>query len=181
MRSEKYNQKKIIKECKKGKIAAQHLLYMHYYSYAMSICLRYSKTREIAEEILNDSFLKVFKNIKKYNSDYPFKSWLRRIIINTAIDHYRTAESKPLKYKNINMEVINQTKNKALDNLQIDDILYLLRKLSDTHRIIFNLYEMEGYTHKEIAEMLNITEGTSRSYLKRAKEKLRTLYTKYFC
>ena len=153
---------------------------MHYYSYAMSICLRYARTRETAEEILNDSFLKVFKSIKKYNSDYPFKSWLRRIIINTAIDHYRTTQSKQPEYKNINMEIINQTKNKALDNLEIEDILHLLGKLSDTQRVVFNLYEMEGYHHKEIAEILSITEVNSRTYLKRAKEALRILYNQYF-
>lgn len=179
MRSEEYNQQKIIKECKKGKISAQHLLYRHYYSYAMSICLRYAKTRETAEEILNDSFLKVFRHIKKYNSDYPFTSWLRKIIINTAIDYYRKQLNKE-EYYHSNLEKIIQCQNKAIENLETDDILYLLRKLSHTHRMVFNLYEMEGYNHKEIAEIIGTTEGTSRSYLKRAKEQLRSLYYTYF-
>jgi RNA polymerase sigma factor (sigma-70 family) len=179
LHSEKYNQGKVIKECKRGKISSQHLLYMHYYSYAMSICLRYTKTRETAEEILNDSFFKVFTHIKKYNANYPFKSWLRKIIINTAIDYYRK-QLRQTEYKDINMEKVIQCQNKALDNLETEDILNLLRNLSHTHRIVFNLYEMEGYHHQEIAKVLGITEGTSRSYLKRAKEQLRTLYNKYF-
>jgi len=176
---EEYNQEKIINGCKRGKIAFQHKLYMHYYSYAMSICLRYSNTKETAEEVLNDSFLKVFKKIKKYDPTFPFRSWLRRIIINTAIDYYRK-KSRYMEVIDINKEKVNNCKNKAVDNLEAEDIMKLLRKLSDTYRVVFNLYEIEGYNHKEIAEYLGITEGTSRSYLKRAKERLRELYNTYF-
>lgn len=174
-----YKQEKIIKECKRGKIASQRKLYMHYYRYAMSICLRYSNSRETAEEVLNDSFFKVFTKIKSYKSDYPFKTWLRRIIINTAIDYYRKKPefNEPF---DINSKNIGNCDNKALENLAVEDILWLLRKLSDSHRMVFNLYEMEGYSHKEIAEFLGIAEGTSRSYLKRAKQELRKLYYNYF-
>ena len=179
MESEGYNQEKVIKECKKGNIASQRQLYRHYYSYAMSICLRYTENKETAEEVLNDSFLKVFKNMKKYDDSYSFKSWLRKIIINTAVDHYR----RNLKYIELLLDTtknFHNCKNKAIDNLMTEDILVLLRNLKTTHRLVFNLYEIEGYSHKEIAALLDITEGTSRSYLKRAKEKLRILYKHYF-
>jgi len=176
---EGYNQEKIIKECKRGNIASQRQLYMHYYSYAMSICLRYTNNKETSEEVLNDSFLKVFQNLKKYDPSYSFKSWLRKIIINTAIDHYRKNSKYP-ELIDYHTQRFHNCKNKAVDNLMTEDILTLLRNVPATHRVVFNLYEMEGYSHKEIAALLGITDGTSRSYLKRAKEKLRILYKNYF-
>ncbi|MFO7891738.1 MAG: RNA polymerase sigma factor [bacterium] len=179
MSLENYKQEEIIKGCKRGKIESQQKLYMHYYGYAMSICLRYSKNKETAEEVLNDSFLKVFTKIKKYDIAYSFKSWLRKIIINTAIDHYRE-NSKSAGSIDINTQKLHNCTNKAVENLELEDMLTLLRKLSDIHRMVFNLYEMEGYSHKEIAGLLGVAEGTSRSYLKRAKQKLRDLYNNYF-
>lgn len=145
----------------------------------MSICLRYTNTKEAAEEVLNDSFLKVFKKIRKYNSSLSFRPWLRRIIINTAIDHYRKNRQYSELTETFETE-LNEYGNKALEDLETEDILKLLRKLPQKQRITFNLYEIEGYRHREIAEYLGVTEATSRSYLKRAKKNLRELYNKYF-
>lgn len=155
------------------------MLYKHYYSYAMSVCLRYSRSRDEALEILNDSFMKVFDKIELYQEKLSFKAWFRRIIINTSIDYYR----KNLKYqKHTEVEQAegHQQSHTVIDQLSADDILALLGELPDQYRMVFNLYEIEGYAHKEIAEMLNIPEGTSRTVLTRAKKKLRALIQKHF-
>ncbi|OFY17658.1 MAG: RNA polymerase subunit sigma-70 [Bacteroidetes bacterium GWF2_33_38] len=171
-------EERLIDECKKGNIKHQELLYKHFYAYAMSICLSYSGAREIAEEILNDSFLKVFNNIKNYKHEVPFKHWLRRIVVNTSIDYYR-ANSKHNLLVDISEIEHSDFNQEILENLSVEDIMMLIRELPDQYRMVFNLYEIEGYKHNEIAEMMKITEATSRSYLKRAKEKLRQLYNEH--
>jgi RNA polymerase sigma-70 factor (ECF subfamily) len=169
----------IIKNCKSGKLKHQEKLYKHFYSYAMGICLRYTYTKTDASEILNDSFLKVFKSINSFNEELPFKPWLRKIIVNTAIDYYRkNARFSP-------MLEIEQAENEgfnidAIDTLTYHDLIKILDELPEPYRLIFNLYEIEGYTHREIAEKTGLNESTSRSYLARAKKKLRTLVENYF-
>jgi len=169
----------IIKNCKSGKLKHQEILYRNFYSYAMGISLRYAYTKTDASEILNDSFLKVFNNINKFKDELPFKPWLKKIIVNTAIDYYRkNARFRP-------MLEIDQTADEAfnvemVDNLTYEDIKKLLDSLPEMYRLVFNLYEIEGYTHKEIAIKLKFDESTSRSYLTRAKKKLRILVENHF-
>jgi RNA polymerase sigma-70 factor (ECF subfamily) len=169
----------IIENCKSGKLRHQEIFYKHFYGFAMSICLRYAYTRTDASEMLNDSFLKVFRNLKKYDTKFPFRPWFRKIIVNTAIDYYRkNAAIKPV------LE-IEQAENEAfdislVDNLHYEDLRKLLDDLPEVQRLIFNLYEIEGFTHQEIALKLNLTESTSRSYLTRAKVKLRIWVEKHF-
>jgi len=169
----------IIKKCKSGKLKHQEELYKHFYGYAMGISLRYAYTKTDASEILNDSFLKVFKNIKKYDEQKPFKPWLKTIIVNTAIDYYRkNARFRP-------MLEIDKVENEAfniefVDTLNYEDIKKLLDDLPEMYRLVFNLYEIEGYTHREIATRLKLDESTSRSYLTRAKKKLRKLVEVHF-
>jgi len=169
----------LLNGCIRGKIKFQELLYKQFYGYGMSICLRYSNNRDAAVEILNDSFLKVFDAIKTYDNSKPFKAWFRRIIINTSIDYYR----KNLKYNetdSIDDYYDLQVDYNAINDLNVDDILKLLNQLPEIYRITFNLYEIEGYKHEEIAEQLKITASTSRSNLTRAKKMLRDLYEKYY-
>jgi len=166
----------VIEQCNKGDIKAQERLYKMFYNYGMSIALRYAHNRDISGEIYNDSLMKIFKNLKKYNTNKNFKSWLRQIIINTAIDNYR----KDLKYNSHNELTANEENlyhTDIIDKFNADDIILLIHGLPHLYRIVFNMYELEGYKHKEIASMLNITQSTSRSCLTRAKSRLKHLIT----
>jgi len=163
----------LIEGCKKRDRESQRLLYKHYYAYAMSICTRYSRTREEAREILNDGFMKVFSKIDQYNPETSFQGWLRRTMINTAIDHYR----KEVKHYNqvsihddessVSIPVIPE------DDLAHQDLVSLIQQLSPAYRAVFNLYVVDGHNHKEISKILGISEGTSKSNLLKAREVLR--------
>ncbi|MBP8792823.1 MAG: RNA polymerase sigma factor [Lutibacter sp.] len=172
----------VIDGCKNGNIASQELLYKQFYGYAMTISRLYTYSIEDAVSILNDSFLKVFTAIQKkdFNDSTQFKSWLRRIIINTAIDSYR----KNVKhfYQEDIEEAVNIQSNDTsiIEDLTVKDILKLLDQLPELHRIVFNLYEIQGFSHQEIAKELEITESTSRVFLTRAKKKLRILINEIF-
>lgn len=166
----------LIEGCRRGNRASQLKLYEHFYSYGLSITLRYSKNREEALEILNDSFLKAFLKIDQYDSDLPFKPWLRRILINSSIDYHRkysrlneTLDIKP------SSELATASYNFALDNLEFDDLIIVLQKLSPAYRLVFTLYVVEGFKHQEIAEKLNIGIGTSKSNLAKARMKLKSI------
>lgn len=169
----------IIEKCRSGKLKHQELFYKHFYGFAMGICLRYAYTRMDAMEMLNDSFLKVFNSLHKFDERFSFKAWFRKIITNTAIDYYRkNARLQPtLEIEEAENETFNIN---LVDTLTYEDIKKLLDNLPEVHRLIFNLYEIEGYTHHEIAKQLDVTESTSRSYLTRAKKKLRILVEKHF-
>jgi RNA polymerase sigma factor (sigma-70 family) len=164
----------IISQCKKGSLKYQELLYKQFYGYAMGISLRYSLQRDDALEVVNDAFIKVFKAIENYDADKPFKAWLRSVIVNTAIDRRR----KELKFQ-LNVELENATpvisNANIIENLSAADILNMMKQLPVMQQTIFNMYEIDGYSHDEIASLLNIPVSSSRVYLSRAKEKLRSL------
>jgi RNA polymerase sigma factor (sigma-70 family) len=164
----------IISKCKIGSLKHQELLYKQFYGYAMGISLRYSINRDDALEVVNDAFIKVFNGIKSYNSNRPFKAWLRTIVVNTAIDRRR----KELKFQ-LHVEIDNAmpigNSTNAIENLNVQDIIKLMQLLPPVQLTIFNLYEIDGYSHDEIAKILNIPESSSRVYLSRAKEKLRNI------
>src|ERR1700761_4293283 len=164
----------LIRQCKSGSLRYQELLYKQFYSYAMSIGLRYSPNRDDALEVVNDAFIKVFNSMSSYDIAKPFKAWLRTIIVNTAIDRRR----KDLKFQ-LNVELDNAVPiagyMNAVDNLQVQDILNLMKELPPIQLTIFNLYEIDGYNHDEIGAMLNMPASSSRVYLSRAKEKLRRI------
>lgn len=164
----------LISQCKKGSLKHQELLYKHFYGYAMGISLRYSFSRDDALEAVNDAFIKVFNAIHSYDTNKAFKAWLRTIIVNTAIDRRR----KDMKHQ-LNLELdhtmpITGGQN-AVGRLNVNDILKMMEALPPIQRTIFNLYEIDGYSHDEIADMLDIPASSSRVYLSRAKEKLRNL------
>jgi RNA polymerase sigma factor (sigma-70 family) len=167
-------EEEIISQCKTGSLKHQEMLYKLFYGYAMGISLRYSLNRDDALEAVNDAFIKVFNAIHSYNIDKPFKAWLRTIVVNTAIDRRR----KDLKFQ-LNVELENAapiTSNMgAVDNLNVQDILKLMKELPAIQLTIFNLYEIDGYNHDEIANMLSIPVSSSRVYLSRAKERLRKM------
>ncbi len=170
---------KLLKACKKGKIKSQEMLYKQFYAYGMSISLRYAYNRDEAAEVLNDSFLKVFGNIHKYNQAQSFKAWLRKIIINTAIDYYRK-NKKHHELLDVEVTDIELIDYDIIEQFEIEDLQILLAELPENYRITFNLYEIEGYNHDEIAELLKIVPSTSRSNLTRAKAMLRAAFKKHY-
>jgi RNA polymerase sigma factor (sigma-70 family) len=159
---------------RRGERNAQRKLYEHFYGYGLSICLRYAQQRAEAVEILNDAFLKVFTKIDRYDNSLPFKPWLRRILIHTAIDHLR-AGIRPI-HVDLNAAPPLYADEGPMPMLSpAEDALPYIQQLPPGYRMVFNLYVMEEYDHREIAEMLGISEATSRSNLARAKEKLREM------
>jgi RNA polymerase sigma factor (sigma-70 family) len=140
----------------------------------MGICLRYSRTREEALEIVNDGFMKIFKNLDKYSPGLSFKGWLRKVMINSAIDYYRKNE-KHYHSLDISHGKYEASSETILDKLSEQDIIAAVQRLPPSYRMVFNLYVIEGYKHEEIANQLNISEGTSKSNLAMARTKLQKI------
>lgn len=164
----------LIAQCKKGSLKYQEILYRQYYSFAMAIGLRYSINRDDALEAVNDAFIKVFKKINSYDAVKPFKAWLATIVINTAIDR-RRQEMKHLSNTDLGSDILVYSAIDSVGNMDVQDILNLLNLLPTIQATIFNMYEIDGYSHDEIAKMLGMPASSSRVYLTRAKEKLRKL------
>ncbi len=164
--------------CRRGNRNSQRKLYEHFYGYGMNISLRYGKNREEALEILNDAFLKALTNLDKYDSDYPFKGWLRRILINSAIDYHRANHKHPPHLELVSTMDVSEDEIDMPKISPEEDMLPILRELSPAYRMVFNLFVMEGYKHHEIAAQLGISVSTSRSNFIRAKQKLRNIILK---
>lgn len=168
------SEKSVIEACLRRERWAQKVLYESYYPVMFSICLRYARNSQQAEDILHEGFLKVFKNLDKYVTGTSLHSWIHRIIVNSAIDQYRKNTRK-------RTEEIDNAYNLSVDSptpgskLMEEEILSCVQSLSPTYRAVFNLYVMEGYSHRDIAEKLNISESTSRSNLVKARAKLREM------
>lgn len=161
---------------------SMEILYKKYYGYNLAIILRYVKHQEDAEELVNESFVRVFANIGKFvctgkgeEFENLFKGWVSKICVHVSIDFLR---AKKMRYSldDMNVEDKEMPYLSATAELEVQDIIALMNQLPEMQRTIFNLYEVEGYNHEEIAEMLNIPEGTSRTYLMRAKKKLKALF-----
>lgn len=163
----------IINSCRAGDGKARETLYRHFFSYGMSIALRYGRDRQEAEDILQEGFLKVFVGIDKYDPGLPFKKWLRRVLVNAAIDYLRRYRRQPEEL-NEDLPQAGSMGNDGLDQLQYEDVLKGVRTLSPAYRLVFNLYAIEGLKHREIAEQLSITEGTSKSNYAKARLQLQT-------
>lgn len=156
----------LIKDCKKNNAKAQGQLYKLYANKLFSLCLKYSRNSAQAEDTLQDAFLTIFKKIAQYNNKGSFEGWLKRIVINTALQKYR---------KEGVFDIVNEDKVEDVtvevneDEISIDFLLRIIQELPDRYRLVFNLYALDGYSHKEIAEMLGISTGTSKSNLARAR------------
>jgi RNA polymerase sigma-70 factor, ECF subfamily len=164
----------IIAACLANNSEAQHRLIKLFLSYAKTIAIRYAANNEECEEIINDAFLKTFTHLHKFNNEQPFKVWLRTIVVNTAIDYYRKNKkhNEQITLEEIDVPVVDSD---IISKLAADDILKLVRNLSPAYRMVFSLYVIEGYNHREIAEKLGIKEGTSKSNLQDARKKLQTM------
>lgn len=169
-------QPNLIALCIKHDRKAEYELYKLSYSYLMSICVRYSKDRDSASEALNIGYLKILKNLNIYKPEIPFKVWIRRIMINTLIDLYRGSkrERENIQYVQEYYDSVGFSDvNEALSRINCKQILSEVNKLPEATRKVFNLFAIDGYSHKEIGEILGISEGTSKWHLNAARQKLR--------
>lgn len=158
----------LIKGCIEGNSKMQEFLYKRFSSKMYGVCLRYSGNIDDANDLLQEGFIKVFKNLNKFRGEGSFEGWIRRIFVNTSIEHFR----KKIKLYNVTEvqeNTIEDTDLTALDNMAEKDIIALVNELSPGYKTVFNMHVIEGYSHKEIADILGITEGTSKSQLARAK------------
>jgi RNA polymerase sigma-70 factor (ECF subfamily) len=168
----------LINGCIEGNRRMQEELYRRFSPRMYAVCLRYATSSEEAEDILQEGFIKIFKKLGSYRGDGSFEGWIRRIFVNTAIEHFRRRKYlQPVTEKEEN--TIEGKYLSVLDELGEKDILELVRQLSPGYRTVFNMYVVEGYTHKEIGDMLGISEGTSKSQLSRAKVILQDMVKKY--
>ena len=149
---------------------------MEFYAYSMGVCLRYSRTREEAVEILNDGFVKIFSKLDRYSTGLSFKGWLRKVMINSAIDYFRRNEKH---YHSLDISYIQAESgaDSIIDKLSEQEIIAAIQRLPASYRMVFNLYVIEGYKHEEISNQLNISVGTSKSNLSIARNKLRKILT----
>ncbi len=167
-RNQNITENDLITGCLQGNRRMQEELYRRFSPRMYAVCLRYAGNAEEAEDILQEGFIKVFKKMDSFRSEGSFEGWVRRIFVNTAIEHFRRKRYlMPVTEKEEN--TIEGKYTSVLDELAEKDILALVQELSPGYRTVFNMYVVEGYTHKEIADMLGISEGTSKSQLSRAK------------
>lgn len=166
----------LIALCIKHDRKAEYELYKHTYSYLMSICLRYTRDKDTASEVLNMGFLKILNNLEKYNLAIPFKVWVRKIMVNTLIDEYRKTkrEKEHVTYVEEYYDSADYSDtNEALSKINCEQIYLLINELPGATKQVFNLFVIDGYSHKEIGDMLGISEGTSKWHLSTARQKLK--------
>ncbi|MFN0201914.1 MAG: RNA polymerase sigma factor [Bacteroidia bacterium] len=162
----------IIEGCIKQNPLAQRRLYEVFAAKMLAVCFRYARDRDEAEDILQEGFIKVFRNIEKYAFNGSLEGWVRKIMVNTAIDTIRKNRSIMLETP-INDSITESYAEDAIDNLEVEALMQMIQELPAGYRIVFNLYAIEGYSHAEIGEQLGITESTSRSQYTRAKALLK--------
>lgn len=173
-----YSEQDIIEGCQKNLRQFQELLYQERYSMFMKVCLRYARCPEDAEQLLHDGFLKIFTNICNYENKGSFEGWMRRIIVNNCIDYLKSKHFKRKDLEDLNDDFNNKNYStgyaNGLDNLKMNDIVQLIRSLPPTSQTVFNLFIFEGYSHKNIAEIMEISVGTSQWHVNNARKILQT-------
>ncbi len=161
---------KIIKGCLAGDRRDQELLYRRHASRLYAVCLQYSGNDEEARDILQEGFIKIFENLHHYKFEGSFEGWMRRITVNTALEKFRNRHNL---YRVDDIDAIKEPDadpdNQDYAGLEAADLIEIIRELPPKYRMVFNLYAIEGYSHKEIGAMMSISEGTSKSNLSRAR------------
>jgi len=170
---------KIIYGCQEGDPKAQKELYELFKTKMFGICMRYANDYDDAQDILQDGFLKIYEKVGQFKFKGSFEGWIRKIIVNTALERFRT------KYQVINIndnikEVDRKAENDIIAGISVKELLKFVQELSPRYRMVFNLYAIEGYSHKEISNMLGISEGTSKSNLSRARAILQEKINKFY-
>lgn len=164
---------KLVHQCLQNDVLAQKALFERYAGKMMSLCRRYSKSDEEAEDYLQEGFIRMFKYLESYQGHGSFDGWIRRIFVNTAIRHYHK-QKKHHQHLEIETTIIERTSTDAISQLSEKEMLTLINELPTGYRIVFNMYAIEGFSHKEIGEALQIKESTSRSQLVKARKWLQT-------
>lgn len=173
--------KQIIEGCAKNDRRAQQNLFQLYYGKMLAVCMRYSNDRDSAEETLQEGFIKIFDKLERFDYKGSFEGWMRRIMVNTAIDRIRKSKKDPtLTDNDEDFKLGTETPLEDKEELEILNIkaeiaMEAIQELSPAYRAVFNMYVLEEYTHKEIAEILGISEGTSKSNLSKAKLNLQKI------
>jgi RNA polymerase sigma-70 factor (ECF subfamily) len=173
------NEASLITACINEERWAQKELYEKFFGKMMGVCLRYSNNGEDAKDILNEGFVKVFRYLHRYKVGTSLNGWVRRIMINTSIDFYR----KSIRHRTEDLDYAVNTKSTNEDpisNYSAKEILALIQKLPPSYRAVFNLYAIEGYSHREVGQQLGISESTSRSNLVKARSKLKVMLKKLY-
>ena len=171
-------EKELLNACKAEDRKAQFELYKVCYSILLSVCFRYERNKEDAEFLLNKAFYKILKNLKKYDDKVPFEAWIRRITINTVIDDYRKNKRSKVDYveEPMNMAPVQTMDyNEADQKYDAEELQRLIDQLPPVSKKVFNLYVIDGYNHREIADQLDMSEGTSKWHLSSARKKLKEL------
>jgi RNA polymerase sigma-70 factor, ECF subfamily len=168
----------IIKGCLKNDRASQKLLYERFYGKMMGVCMRYAKDRDEAKDILHEGYMKVFDKLKNFGNKGSFEGWIRRIMVNAAIDHLRRNKHDYLIVNTVYASdqagvVADEPDDNIINRVDQEEVMKAVQNLSPAYRAVFNLYVIEEYSHKEISEILDISEGTSKSNLAKAKFNLK--------
>jgi RNA polymerase sigma factor (sigma-70 family) len=172
MKPEEFSDDDLIRGCRENNRKIQEMLYRRYAKAMYNLCLIYEGDRDNAKDILQDAFIKIFRNINSFDRKGSLKGWMKKIVTNTAIDHYRKnySEVQFIQIENITHPFSNEESVASILNTK--DIISQVNRLPNGAQMIFQLYAIEGYSHKEIADLLNISEGTSKSQINRAKQLL---------
>lgn len=167
----------LIKGCVLEDRQMQGMLYKKYADKMFAVCLRYSNSREEAEDVLQEAFIKIFDKISKFRQEGSFEGWMRRIMVNTAL---RSWDKRANKFEPGNLDDVQEPIQSAnvLDGIGVKEIMAMIGKLPEGYKVVFNLFAVEGYSHKEIGELLNINESTSRSQYARARRNLKQMIEK---
>lgn len=167
----------LVDQCKKGDSQAQDRLYAQYSRQMYVICLRYTRSQLEAEDVLQEAFIKIFDKISQYKGEAAVGGWIKRIVVNTALNSQRS-KLYMFPMTDIGELTTHPEEELTLSGFQLEQLLEMIRSLPEGCQVIFNLYAIEGYTHKEIGEQLSIAEGTSKSQYARAKQLLKTMINK---
>lgn len=168
-------EQELIDGCRAQKYRAQKQLYRQYSPLMMGLCIRYASGRDVAEDILQDGFIKVFQKFDSFKEDGPLGAWIRRVILNTALQHYRDTKNLRMHVQIDNANEIPSDFEDVISMLSLDELGNQIQRLPDGCRLVFNLYAVEGYKHAEIADQLGISSGTSKSQYSRAKSLLKQM------
>lgn len=169
------SEEQLVKECVSGNATAQKKFYDLFANKMMGVCLRYTKDYDDAQDVLQDGFIKVFNKLPDFVSKGSLEGWVRRIMVNTALDQYRKNKKHQ---RNVEIESVDfklERNDFTLETMHAEDLLKVIQTIPEGYRVVFNLFAIEGYSHKEIAERLGVTESTSKSQYSRAKKMLRKL------
>jgi len=169
----------LLEGCKRGKPKSQEALYKRFAAAMFGICLQYASSEEDAQDIMQEGFVKVFRKLDQVKNTSAFPGWIRRVMINTALEKYRS-QALLLRIDDVKEEADKEMDDGIFENLTCQELVTLIQTLTPQYRLVFNLYAIEGYSHQEISSELGISVGTSKSNLSRARsilqEKIKNIY-----